>query len=249
MPVTEDQLDDVAQEWNKYAEERPRKIRPRDLLEKRDPTMYRGLGITSAMELAQTLVEHRSVATMEMTLGFLYERLFQVLGPTKVTTAQKALPGYKGLDFVQPTSKLLRLINLKSGLSTSNGDISLATKQHLQTARDYWESQPEADDNPLGRHKREVEMVRAVARGSRRRTITPEGIVWLVGDATWRYFGAGDNFLQRLNEALGRNPLDYARYEEEKGKTTARVIAYLQQGGFIRQGGQPDWNALIARYP
>ena len=45
MPVTDEQLDNVVRAWNDYAAESPDKLSPRDLLEKRDINMYRGLGI------------------------------------------------------------------------------------------------------------------------------------------------------------------------------------------------------------
>ena len=96
MPIDDNQLGAVVRAWNAYAEERPGRIKARDLLDKRDINMYRGLGIAEAYDLAKNMVEHRSVATMEMTMGYLYERLLEELGPRKVTRAEKMKTGYRG---------------------------------------------------------------------------------------------------------------------------------------------------------
>ena len=96
MPISATQLDRAVQAWNNYAVERPREIKPRQLLKDRDASMYRGLGIESAPEFARALVEHRSAASLEMTMGHLFERLLEELGPTKVTNNEKEtarLPG------------------------------------------------------------------------------------------------------------------------------------------------------------
>ena len=249
MPVSDNQLDEVVQAWNKYAEQTPLRIAPADLLEKRDMNMYRGLGIAEASALAHQLVEHRSVATVEMTMGYLYERLLQELGPQKVTQAQKNRTGYKGIDFVQGAPGEFRVINLKSGLSTSNGDITGATRRNLSRAKVHWEGQTGADDNPLAQRKSKIVMVKAVARGRRRKTTTAEGILWLVGESMWEYFGAGEGLLNRLSDALGRNPLDYRRYEEEKARAAQRVVEYLNAGGLAGPDGKINWSTLIPKYP
>ena len=249
MPISDARLDEVVQEWGQYAAERPREIDPRNLLDKRDLNMYVGLGINTAQQFAEALVEHRSTATMEMSMGYLSERLLEELGPTKVTQEEKRRPGYRGVDFLHRRPAELEIVNLKAGLTTFNGDITRATRDNLTAARDYWANQPEADDNPLGRRRRIVTMVRAVARGNRRRAETPQGILWLVGDAMWAHFGAGERFLQRINAGLQRNPLNFERYQEERRGAVRRVVEYLRQGGLIRPDGQPDWNALVARYP
>ena len=149
MPVTDKQLDSVVRAWNDYAAARPDELSPRDLLEKRDINMYRGLGIVSARDLAERMVDDRSVATLEMTMGFLYERLLEELGPRKVAQAEKRQPGYRGIDFVQVTASEFRVVNLKAGLSTGNGDINSSTVSHLAEAKRHWESHTQGDDNPL----------------------------------------------------------------------------------------------------
>ena len=249
MPITDEQLDVVAQAWAEYAALSPRRIQPRDLLIKRDLSLYRGLGISSVGDLARHLVDDRVSASVEMTMGHLYERALGELGPQKVTRAEKRTPGYQGIDFVHRTLQQVTVINLKSGLSTANSDISGATIRHLLNARDHWEAIPSADDNPLPQQRREVIMVRAVARGERRRTLTDEGILWLVGEAMWAYFGAGEGFLTRLSDALGRHPLDYERYEEEKLQVTERVQQYLVAGGVADSAGRLDWGRLVSMFP
>ena len=249
MPVNKSQLDAVVQAWNKYAEETPRKISAKDLLEKRDVNMYRGLGIADALDLARQMVEHRSVATIEMTMGYLYERLLEETGPQKVTKEQKKRPGYRGIDFVHRTPGELRVINLKAGLSTSNGDITAATRDNLRRAKEHWEAQALGDDNPLDQRESRVVMVKAVARGKRKETTTDEGILWLVGESMWEYFGAGKDLLKRLSDSLGRNPLDYQRYGDEKVRAAERVANYLAACGLAGHGGEIDWSALAVRFP
>ena len=249
MPILDDQLNEVVQAWNDYAAGRPGYLSASDLLEKRDINMYRGLGIGDANEFAKRLVDDRSVATLEMTMGYLYERLLEELGPRKITQTEKRQPGFRGIDFVQVTPTELRLVNLKSGLSTGNGDINTSTVNHLVEASRYWEEHPQADDNPLRQRNRKVVMVRAVARGSSGKTTTAEGIQWLVGESMWEYFGSGEGLLERLSEALGRNPLAYSHYQDEVSRGVARVVDFLVREGLATPTGQICWPKLVSRFP
>ncbi len=249
MALTDRQLDEVVAAWRAYAEGSPQRIVPSELLQGRDLNMYRGLGISDASELARRLVDDRSAASLEMTMGYLHERVLEELGPRKVSNAERRTPAFRGIDFIQTLPGQVRLINLKSGLSTSNSDISQATITNLTGAANYWRSHSQPDDNPLLQRVREVVMVRAVARGPRRRTTTPEGIVWLVGESMWEFFDAGDRLLERLGEALSRSPLDYAHYRKEKESASARVIAYLRRAGLVSASDEVDWRGVISRFP
>ena len=249
MPISEAQLGRVVQSWNDYTVQGPQKINPGGLLKTRDISMYRGLGITTAEQFARDLVEHRSAASLEMTMGHLFERLLEESGLTKVSKDDKKKDGYMGVDFIGRKPTELEVVTLKASPSTFNGDITRATVTNLRAAKEFWEAQPTHDDNPLAQHHRRVTMVRAVARGAPKKTITPEGILWLVGDAMWEYFGAGPGLLQRLSEALGRNPLDHHRYEKEKEQAARRVVGYLRRLGFTTPDGDLDWAGLIKRFP
>ena len=249
MPITDNQLDQVVRAWYEHVVTIPQNIKPRELLKNRDISTYRGLGINTLADFSRALVEHRTVASLEMGHGYLFERVLEELGPTKLSRKDKKLPGNRGIDFTHPTPGQLFVISMKASPSTFNGDITRATVANLAAAKKCRENQSDADDNPLAQRPRKVVMVRAVARGASKKTITPEGILWLVGDALWQNFGAGPNLLQRLNEALGRNPLDQDRYEAAKGEAAKRVATYLQQHGFADSAGNLDWMGLIKAFP
>ena len=249
MPITNVRLDTEIQIWRDYAVLTPQRIRPRELLKQRGTNMPRGLGITTAAELARHMVEARAAASMEMTMGSLYERLLQALGPERVTREQRRIPGYIGIDFINRTPDLIEVINLKTGLSTTNNDITQNSRRHLLAARDYWKTNQGADDNPLPQELRQIVMVRAVARGGRRRSCTGDEILHLVGESMWRHFGSGEHFLARLGAALDRNPIDLERYEEQKGRATHRVYQYLMMGGFADGEGRLDWDHLADMFP
>ena len=249
MPISKTQLGQVVQSWSDYTVQQPQKIKPGDLLKTRDISMYRGLGITIIEEFARALVEHRSAASLEMTMGYLFERLLEESGLTKVSKEDKKKDGYLGVDFIHPKPTGLEVVTLKASPSTFNGDITRATVVNLMAAKEFWESRPKPDDNPLAQQQQRVTMVRAVARGAPKRTTTPEGILWIVGDAMWDYFGAGPDLLQRLGDALGRNPLDHNRYEKEKEQAVTRVVGYLRRRGFAKPDGGLDWAGLIKRFP
>ena len=247
MAISNRQLDEVVQAWNSYAEGRPGNIKASDLLIKRDLSMYKGLGVRSISELASQLVNDRAVATMEMTMGHLYERVLEQLGPRKVSSQEKRRPGLRGIDFIEDTPSQHRLVNLKSSLSTPNGDINAQTITTLLTGKQHWESQHRPDDNPLGRARQMCVIIRAVARGPSKQETTADGILWLVGGAMWSYFGGGDDLLKRLGKALGRRPLDFQAYTSELEKAKLRVGNTLRQ--FSLQGQRVDWDQLIVRYP
>ena len=249
MLLGDAQLDRVVQGWRDYAIQNPRRIRPRELLKQRGVYMYRGLGVTTAEGLARRMVDDRSAASLEMTMGSLYERVLQALGPERVTREQRRNRGYHGLDFIRRTAEQIEIINLKAGLSTTNDDVSQNLRRNLLDARDYWQENQGEDDNPLPQEPREVVMVKAMARGQGRRDYTTDGILYLVGNQMWRHFGGGNNFLARLGDALGRNPLDLERYEVEKGRATERVRQYLTDGRFADGKSHLDWRRLTDMFP
>ena len=74
-------------------------------------------------------------------------------------------------------------------------------------------------------------------------------MLWLVGESMWEFFGAGPGLLARLGEALGRNPLDYARHQQAKGRAVARTLEYLGKAGLATRDGQIDWPGLVSRFP
>ena len=302
-------MDPIVNAWRVYAAERPHEIRPSTLLRGRDLRMYRAMGITRVEDFARQLVDDRSTATLEMSMGHLYERLLEALVTNKVASVQRKESGYRGIDFFNLRPDAVEIINLKTGLddrstatlemsmghlyerllealvtnkvasvqrkesgyrgidffnlrpdaveiinlktlSTSNADISAASSLNLRNARDYWtEYYTRADDNPLEqRPERVIRMVRAVARGPRRARETQEGILWLVGDDMWEHFGGGPDFLRRLSDALGRNPLDLARYEEAKAGAARRVETYLTRTGLVESDGTVDWDRVAGTY-
>ena len=249
MPITDAQLATVVRQWRDYATATPQGINPRELLKQRGTYMYRGLGITTADQLARKMVDDRAVASLEMTMGSLYERVLEALGPERVTREQRRNPGYNGLDFIHRTPALIELINLKAGLSTTNNDITQNMQRTLQAARDYWAANRGPDDNPLPQQQRQVVKVRAVARGAARRDRTADGILHLVGESMWQHFGAGDHFPARLGAAIERNPINLEHYEEQKRQAAARVYRYLIAGRFADGEDRLDWDHLADIFP
>ena len=258
MVLGDDALDRVVRDWHDYAQARPAKISARDVLVKRNLHMYRGLGINNASDLSRMMVNDRSAASLEMTMGHLYELLLGSLGPVKLTKEDKtATPAYQGIDFIQRTPNAIRVINLKAGLATVNSDISNQMRRRLKIAKEFELHRPAHDDNPLQQNRPEVIMVRAVARGAPRNGMVPcnvqgyqdDQLLYLVGASLWEYFGGGQDFLHRVQQALGQNPLDFRRHEWQKARAAVRVRRRLMDGDFVGPGRQIRWDALIERYP
>lgn len=90
-------------------------------------------------------------------------------------------------------------------------------------------------------------MIRAVARGPAKNELTDKGILWLVGDAMWDYFGGGRDLLRRVGAALGRNPIDFTIYTGQIEGAASRVRRLLAR--YELPGEEVDWDRLLARYP
>lgn len=249
MAISEVELDDVVSAWKVYAEASPGKIQPKDLLSGRDINMYRGLGHSNPHDLCVALVGDRSTATLEMTMGYLYERVLEQLGLRKITVQEKKQVGFKGIDFLQEMGNRLRVINLKAGLSTANSDITSSTLANLKEAHEFWLNRRPADDNPLQHPVRRIELIRAVARGPEKDVTTPDGVRWLVGESMWSFFGAGEMLAPRLGDALTRNPLDYDRFQAQKQAAVDRVFAYLVDQGLATIDNEIRWAELIEAFP
>ena len=178
-------------------------------------------------------------------MGRLWERLLGALGPKQITIEQK--PILRGIDHLQETQSERRVINLKSSLSTPNGDINAKTIDHLLAAKDTLGRQK--DDNPMGGLPREIVMVRAVARGEPHNELLDNGIRYLVGNAMWQYFGGGDNFLSKVTNAMERHTIPLDTLEDARKIAVNRIADYIDSTGLFISDGKLDWLALCQKYP
>ena len=248
MEISDSQMDNLVANWAKQAAVRPDTIKPRQLLQGRDLRMYRALGKESADELARFLVEHRSIAALEISMGGLYEAFFETLGSERVSASQRTEEGYRGIDFLRETGATLELISFRGGMTAFGGDFGGVTIRNWDNARQYWVNKLAGSDAGRFGKVKKVVMVRAVARGPQKREERENGIVWLVGDEMWKYYGAGERFLSRVSSALGRTPLNIRDFDAAKARAADRVVAYLNRSGLVQNDGTVKWEQLSDVY-
>jgi len=250
-------LSDAVASFKAYLEKIPERQKARDVLEKRPLPLYRAHGITTAEDLATSLAADRLIASREMAMGYLYERVMESsCQAVKLKNIEKR--GWKGIDFRKETDSALYLINLKSARATSNADITSATQTNLVAAagralRIQDETYSQGDDNPLKQSRPEIIPIRAIARGiptpQTFKVVNGVRIRILVGDTLWEHLGAGANFTQKIEAELGRHPVDRAVVAKGEQEYTARIAALLKETGCIKTDGSLDWLTVLRMFP
>jgi hypothetical protein len=249
-------LEDAVLSFRDYFAGLPADIDAAKLLRARALAMYWSLGIQTPEELARALVADRSVASREMAMGYLYERVIEAIGNArKLTNAEKKT--WRGIDFRIEAGRDVYLINLKSARATSNGDINDATMRNLAAAakrerEDQAERGRRGEDNPLRAQPGLVHAIRAIARGNSSTTTREyagEKIEILVGDALWERLGAGPGFGRRIQLAIGAVPVDATRLAEELSKAEERVVRELRRKECVTAEGSLDWEAVLEAFP
>jgi hypothetical protein len=250
-------LDDAVAGFKQYLEQIPDRQKAKDVLRKRPLPLYRALGISEAKDLARSLASDRLIASREMVMGYLYERILQeACGATKLNNAQKK--EWKGIDFRKETGQEIFLINLKSSRQTPNSDITTQTTLNLVAAAKHAkalqdESFSSGDDNPLSSARPTIIPVRAIARG----VPSPESIKQvdeiririLVGDTLWQRLGAGPHFTRQIETELGKQPVD--KQVVEKGETAfrERILNELRLNGCVGSDGSLIWPSVLSKFP
>ena len=249
-------LEDAVRSWRQHFASRPSAISADDVLKKRYLPMYRGMGLTTAPELAAQLVADRLVAVNEMTIGHLNERVMEeVCGARKLTDDEKK--EWVGIDFRKEHGRRVYLINLKASTRTPNSSIGRDTQRTLLDAVQHEEEVqslrgPRRDDNPLPATEGGIIGIAGFARGSSGRTETnSDGVrlLRLVGDALWEELGAGPRFTRQLSQEMGREAIDRARWTAEIQSAVERVIRAMTVAECVAPDGSLDWDCLIERFP
>ena len=250
MAVSDEQLDQVVQDWNTYVSKFLAGFDSIGLLAKKNLSMYMALGVTRPEALSSRLVQDYVASSIENTMGHLYELALGKLGPVKITNQQKKQDGYEGLDFVQITPTEIRLVDLASASNTKNGGARIKSRDDMARASEHWEfvEQQSNDDNPMVHVNRKVVRIWAVARGTSARS-QADGILRLRGDAMWEYFGAGPGCLARIGQALARNPVTGSAFHDAVSAADRKLQFYLSARGLADGEGNLKWPEILTQYP
>lgn len=250
-------LSDAVSSFRSYLEKIPDRQKASDVLGKRPLPLYRASGITHADELATALAADRLIASREMAMGYLYERIMEsACDAVKLKNIEKK--DWKGIDFRKESDHAIYLINLKSARATSNADITSATQTNLvaaarraQRVQDKINSQ--GDDNPLSQPRAEIIPVRAIARGiptpQTFKIIDGIRIRILVGDTLWDQLGAGTNFTQKIEAELGRQPVNKNIVAKGEAAFRTRIVELLKHAGCVEADGSLDWLTVLRKFP
>jgi hypothetical protein len=254
--TAEEALHEAAQSFREYYQGLPARVDARELLGKRALVLYWALGTSDPHEFAKVVVADRLAASREMALGYLYERVMElVVGARKLSNLEKKT--WRGIDFRREVGRDVYLINLKSARATSNGDISDATMRNLVSAvrrerADREGRERSGEDNPLASRPGKVRAVRAIARGRASKTERVrdgETVEVAVGDELWRMLGAGDGFGRKVQDAVGDAQVDRAQFLRETAEAEGRVLGVLKSEGCLDSSGLLQWSRVLDVFP
>ncbi|WFG36265.1 hypothetical protein GKN94_11375 [Candidatus Lucifugimonas marina] len=250
-------LSDAIESFKGHLETLPDRQKPKEILRKRPLPLYRAHGITDPKKLVAQLVSDRLVASREMAMGYLYERIMEeVCAAIKLTNSEKK--EWKGIDFRKETNDETLLINLKSSRATSNADISDATQRNLVAAAKHEQDKQSkrassGDDNPLSKVERKIVPMRAIARGVSSpetiKTVNQVDIRIVVGDTLWKRLGAGANFTRKIEAALGAQPVDTKVVADAEEALRQKLLSELASNGCIQKDGSLNWPAVLKAFP
>lgn len=215
------------------------------LLVNKDLAMYQAIGCITDNDLARQMVSDYSVQQAEQTIGHLFELVLEEVGLEKVE--DKKSEGRFGLDFIQRIDGQRRLVELSAKPNSKSGSQRKGRVSNMLANEAFWIKQK--NDNPLSPTLETVK-VWASARGPSRCRPNRDGILEVVGDAMWSYFGLGESFTRRLSQELGKQQISMEELDSLKRSMEQRIADYLRENNYSDHAtGNIDYASLITDHP
>ena len=199
-----------------------------DVLKKKNPYLFKAIGIAKAQDLVELIIESYIWSSDETIFGdsFFESIAKQVSGGTTSPS--------KGIDIVIETSTKYIAIAVKSGPNAFNSSQSEKQHQEFMKLR-----------NRAQKTNKQFDALLAAGYGNKRRDPTEESIYRIrCGQDFWEELTGDSDFYQKLHREMGERPLVHKR--EHDGLFAKLVNKFTQE--FLEKfstDGEINWGKLV----
>lgn len=231
-------LDEVTEFVNQHIGEfhesrvnRVKKIKLRQVLQKKNPYLFRAKNILTAQRLIESLLQAYLSSSEEELFGDFLEEL-------AIFIASKTLNGRKspgaGIDLEFTKDRVVHLVSIKSGVNWGNSSQYAALRERFKNAVKVLKQ---------SKSVKAVQPVLASCYG-KQRTVNNGQYLRICGQEFWYFISGNENLCTDIIEPLGHQAKQRnQRYEEELAVVINKFTAEFSND-FCREG-RIDWNALV----
>jgi hypothetical protein len=210
---------------------RVKRIKLRQVLQKKNPYLFKAKNILTAQGLIESLLQAYLSSSEEELFGSFLEDL-------AIYVASKTLDGKKspgtGIDLEFTKAGVVYLVSIKSGVNWGNSSQYKALRDSFRKAVQVLKQSESI---------KAVQPVLASCYG-KRKTKDNGQYLRICGQEFWRFISGNDNLYTDIIEPLGHQAKQHnQRYEEELARVINKFTAEFSSE-FCRDG-KIDWNGLV----
>ena len=210
---------------------RIRKIKLKEVLQKKNPYLFKAKNILTAQKLIESLLQAYLSSSEEELFGEFLEEL-------AIFVASKTLRGKKssgtGIDLEFTNNDVVYLVSIKSGVNWGNSSQYSALRDRFKNAVRVLKQ---------SKSVKSVQPVLASCYG-KRKTVDNGEYLRICGQEFWFFISGNQNFYTDIIEPLGHKAKQRnQRYEEELAVVINKFTAEFSNQ--FCGGGKIDWNELV----
>lgn len=210
---------------------RIRKIKLKDVLQKKNPYLFKAKNILTAQKLIESLLQTYLSSSEEELFGYFLEEL-------AIFVAGKTLNGKKspgtGIDLEFTKDGIVYLVSIKSGVNWGNSSQYAALRDRFKKAVQVLKQ---------SKSVKSVQPVLASCYG-KRKTVDNGEYLRICGQEFWYFISGNQNFYIDIIEPLGHQAKQHnQKYDEELAVVINKFTSEFSYE-FCRDG-KIDWNKLV----
>lgn len=210
---------------------RIRKIKLKDVLQKKNPYLFKAKNILTAQKLIESLLQAYLSSSEEELFGYFLEEL-------AIFVAGKTLNGKKspgtGIDLEFTKDGIVYLVSIKSGVNWGNSSQYAALRDRFKKAVQVLKQ---------SKSVKSVQPVLASCYG-KRKTVDNGEYLRICGQEFWYFISGNQNFYIDIIEPLGHQAKQHnQKYDEELAVVINKFTSEFSYE-FCRDG-KIDWNKLV----
>ncbi len=210
---------------------RVKKIRLREILQKKNPYLFKAKNILTAQRLIESLLQAYLSSSEEELFGDFLEELASFIAGR--TVGGKKSPG-SGIDLEFTKDGVVYLVSIKSGVNWGNSSQYAALRDRFKKAVQILKQ---------SKSVKEVQPVLASCYG-KRKTVNNGQYLRICGQEFWHFISGNQDLYTDIIEPLGHNAKQRnQRYEEELAAVINKFTAEFSSD--FCSDGRIDWERLV----
>jgi len=218
-------------EFHKSRINRVKKIKLREILQKKNPYLFKAKNVLTAQRLIESLLQAYLSSSEEELFGEFLEEL-------SIFVASRTLNGRKspgsGIDLEFTKDDVVYLVSIKSGVNWGNSSQYAALREKFKKAVQVLKQSKSVNA---------VQPVLASCYG-KRKTVNNGEYLRICGQEFWYFISGNKNLYTEIIEPLGHNAKQHNQYYEEELAAVINKFTAEFSHDFCHDG-KIDWSELV----